>query len=226
MQCRPKHSFPAFIFIRFFLTGKSDHGCFFLKKKITIHSDVISWGLTHFMIEWALLWCDRSRFPWWRQVNFHYVVAALLPLACMLQKNCQCLEQQTQNTNSMCFWKKLQWCMGLQALTHVIEMLPKGLHPPVCVLAAVCGQCVGDLLPSVLVADADILNFIVRLFLRRPYSGLLKPGSDKEHNHLTQNDHHKEWMPVLLNEQNLHAATSDHYAKCKGWFQLKISCCY
>lgn len=71
-------------------------------------------------------------------------------------------------------------------------MLPKGLHPLVCVLAAVCGQCVGDLLPAVLVADTNILNFTVRLFLRRPYSGLLKPGSDKEYNHLTQNDHNKE----------------------------------
>lgn len=52
-----------------------------------------------------------------------------------------------------------------QALTHIIEMLPKGLHPPVCVLAAVCGQSVCDLLTSVLVANADVLNFTVRVFL-------------------------------------------------------------
>lgn len=62
-------------------------------------------------------------------------------------------------------------------------MLPKGLHPLVCVLAAVCCQCVRDLLSSVLVTNTDILNFTVRVFLRRTYSGLLKHRSDKEYNH-------------------------------------------
>lgn len=46
-----------------------------------------------------------------------------------------------------------------QGPTHVIEMLPKGLHPAMRLLAAVCGHGVCDLLPSVLVADADILSF-------------------------------------------------------------------
>lgn len=81
-------------------------------------------------------------------------------------------------------------------------MLPKGLHPPVCFLAAVCGQCVCDLLPSVLVTDTDILNFAVRVFLWRTYPGLLKHERDKENNHLPQNDYNQEWMPALLNEQN------------------------
>lgn len=52
-----------------------------------------------------------------------------------------------------------------QILTHIIEMLPEGFHPSVCVLTAVCGQSVCDLLTSVLVADTDILNFTVKVFL-------------------------------------------------------------
>lgn len=53
-------------------------------------------------------------------------------------------------------------------------MLPEGLHPAVCVLAAVCGQRVCDLFSSILVTDTDILNFTVRVFLWCTYSGLLK----------------------------------------------------
>lgn len=81
-------------------------------------------------------------------------------------------------------------------------MLPERLHPAVCVLAAVCGQSVRDLLPSVMITDTDILNFTVRVFLGRAYPGLLKHRRDKEFNHLTRNDYSREWKPVLLNEQN------------------------
>lgn len=52
-----------------------------------------------------------------------------------------------------------------QALTHIIEMLPEGLHPPVCVLSAFCGQSVCDFLATVLVTDADVLSFTVRVFV-------------------------------------------------------------
>lgn len=81
-------------------------------------------------------------------------------------------------------------------------MLPEGFHPPVSVLAAVCGQSVCDLLTSVMVTDTDILNFTVRVFLWRTYSGLLKHGSNKEYSHLLQNDYNQKWMPVLLNDEN------------------------
>lgn len=53
----------------------------------------------------------------------------------------------------------------LMDLTHVVEMLPEGLHPPVCVLSAVGGQCVCDLFTSVLVTDADTLRFTVLVFV-------------------------------------------------------------
>lgn len=53
-------------------------------------------------------------------------------------------------------------------------MLPKGLHPPVCVLSTVCGQRVCDLFTSVLITDTDTLRFTVRVFLCCSYSGLLK----------------------------------------------------
>lgn len=62
------------------------------------------------------------------------------------------------------------------ALTHVVEVLPKGLHPAVRVLAALCRECVRDLLAAVLVTDADVLNFALRVFLRRSYPGLLTCG--------------------------------------------------
>lgn len=59
------------------------------------------------------------------------------------------------------------------ALTHVEEVLPKCLHPAVRVLAALRRQRVRDLLAAVLVADADVLDFALRVFLRRSYPGLL-----------------------------------------------------
>lgn len=58
-------------------------------------------------------------------------------------------------------------------LTHVVEVLPKGLHPAVRLLAALRREGVRDLLAAVLVADADVLDFALRVFLRRSYPGLL-----------------------------------------------------
>jgi hypothetical protein len=58
-------------------------------------------------------------------------------------------------------------------LTHVVEVLPEGLHPAVGVLPAVGGQSVGDLLSSVLVCDAHTLGLALGVLLRGPYSGFL-----------------------------------------------------
>lgn len=62
-------------------------------------------GFTHFVIEWALFWCDRSRFPWWWEFNFHQVITALLPLACMMWTKChfQYTKQHTQNIKQHIF---------------------------------------------------------------------------------------------------------------------------
>lgn len=59
-------------------------------------------------------------------------------------------------------------------------MLPKSLHPPVCVLSTVCGQSVSDLLSSILVANADILHFTLRVFLCRSYPGLLETERERD----------------------------------------------
>lgn len=96
-----------------------------------------------------------------------------------MNRHFQRAEQQTQNINQSSKLSHFSVCRGCIArppsiLTHVVEMLPESLHPPVCVLAAVCGQRVCDLLASVLVAHADILNFTLGVFLRRTYPGLLK----------------------------------------------------
>lgn len=57
-----------------------------------------------------------------------------------------------------------------------------------CVLSTVSGQCVHDLLTSVMVTDANVLSFTVRVFVCSTYSGLLKDRSDdKNLNPLPQN---------------------------------------
>lgn len=48
-----------------------------------------------------------------------------------------------------------------------------------CVLATVSGECVRDLLTSIMVTDANVLSFTVRVFLCCAYSGLLGDGSDE-----------------------------------------------
>lgn len=50
-------------------------------------------------------------------------------------------------------------------LTHVIEVLPESLHPPMCFLSTLSGQGVRDLLTTVMVTDTDVLSFTVRIFL-------------------------------------------------------------
>lgn len=57
--------------------------------------------------------------------------------------------------------------------THVIEVLPESLHPPMRFLSTVGGQRVRDLLATVMVADANVRSFTVRVFLRCADSGLL-----------------------------------------------------
>lgn len=52
-----------------------------------------------------------------------------------------------------------------RALTHVIEVLPESLHPPMCFLSTVSGQRVHDLLTTVMVTDTNVLSFAVRVFL-------------------------------------------------------------
>lgn len=52
-----------------------------------------------------------------------------------------------------------------RALTHVIEVLPESFHPPMCFLSTVSGQRVRDLLTTVMVTDANVLSFTVRVFL-------------------------------------------------------------
>lgn len=55
--------------------------------------------------------------------------------------------------------------MSARVLTHVVEVLPERLHPAVCFLSTVSGQRVCDLLTAVMVADTNVLNFAVRVFL-------------------------------------------------------------
>lgn len=68
---------------------------------------------------------------------------------------------------SYCFFDSLQVTSVKvkHSLTHVIEMLPEGLHPAVCVLPALRVQSVRDLLPSVSVADANVLTLTVGVLL-------------------------------------------------------------
>lgn len=47
-----------------------------------------------------------------------------------------------------------------------------------CVLATVGGECVRDLLASVMVTDANVLSFTVGVLLCCAYSGLLGDTSD------------------------------------------------
>lgn len=49
-----------------------------------------------------------------------------------------------------------------------------------CVLSTVSGQCVHDLLTSVMVTDANVLSFTMRVFLCSTYSGLLKDSDEKK----------------------------------------------
>lgn len=186
--------------------------------------------LTHFVIERALFRCDRSRFPRRWQFNFHQVVTALLPLACTLEMNrhFQHAERQTQNINQSFEIESFSVCRGCitrtsAVLTHVVEMLPESLHPPVCVLATVCGQRVCDLLASVLVAHADILNFTLRVFLWRTYPGLLKTRRRQG----IQSSATK-WLQSGVNASTSErmescAATSDHYSNCNCESPVKIS---
>lgn len=120
------------------------------------------------MIEGALLGRDRRRFPGRGQLDLHQLVATLPPLACGRVRrrgvtslfDCRASESTAANA-----------CV--RALTHVVEVLPEGLHPAVRVLAALCGERVRDLLAAILVADADVLRFALGVFLRRSYPGLL-----------------------------------------------------
>ena len=59
-------------------------------------------------------------------------------------------------------------------LTHVIEVLPESLHPPVRFLSTVGGQRVRDFLTTILVTDTNVLSFTLRVFLWSTYSGLLQ----------------------------------------------------
>lgn len=61
----------------------------------------------------------------------------------------------------------------ISLLTHVIELLPEGFHPAMCVFTTVCWECVCHLLSSIMVTDTDTLGLIVEVLLQRPYSRLL-----------------------------------------------------
>lgn len=67
-----------------------------------------------------------------------------------------------------------------RVLTHVIEVLPESLHPPMCFFSTVSGQRVHDLLTTVMVTDTNVLSFTVSVFLCCTYSGLLKTIVIKE----------------------------------------------